>query len=129
MRVFDRICVDSFPRTSPIKPVIGSNGVRVTQPCKEVKPAERKNTHYSILGFQGSRSKIQLRIGHPGANVDLSSSISVERSLFRATLCCSFNNLSDSGWPPKSLRNRERHPNRGLESWVRGLVVVVPRSS
>ena len=33
-------------------------------------------------------------------------------------LCCSFNNLSDSRWPPKSLRRRERHPNRGLNSWV-----------
>src|SRR5216684_615898 len=27
-------------------------------------------------------------------------------------------NLSDSWWPPKSLRSRERHTNRGLESWV-----------
>lgn len=30
----------------------------------------------------------------------------------------SLNNLSDSKWPPKSLRNRERHANRGLKSWV-----------
>ena len=29
MRVFDRICVDSFPRTSPFKPVIGSPALRV----------------------------------------------------------------------------------------------------
>src|SRR5580700_11458052 len=28
------------------------------------------------------------------------------------------NNLSDSRWPPKSLRRRERHGNRGLKSWV-----------
>jgi hypothetical protein len=41
-----------------------------------------------------------------------------ERSLFSATLCCSLNNLSDSRWPPKSLRRRERHANRGLKSWV-----------
>jgi len=26
----------------------------------------------------------------------------VERSLFSATLCCSFHSLSDSRWPPKS---------------------------
>src|SRR2546425_2510648 len=39
-------------------------------------------------------------------------------SLFRATLCCSLNDLRDSGWPPKSLRSRERHANRGLKSWV-----------
>jgi hypothetical protein len=41
-----------------------------------------------------------------------------ERSLFRATLRCTLNNLTDSRWPPKSLRSRERHANRGLESWV-----------
>ena len=29
-QVDDRICVDSLPRTSPFKPVIGSHGVRVT---------------------------------------------------------------------------------------------------
>jgi hypothetical protein len=40
------------------------------------------------------------------------------RQPFQATLCCSLNDLSDSGWPPKYLRNRERHANRGLESWV-----------
>ena len=30
----------------------------------------------------------------------------------------SLNNLTDSRWPPKSLRRRERHANRGLESRV-----------
>ena len=39
-------------------------------------------------------------------------------SLFSTTLCCSLNNLSDSRWPPVSLRSRERHANRGLKSWV-----------
>jgi len=42
----------------------------------------------------------------------------VDASLFRATLRCTLNNLTDSRWPPKSLRSRERHANRGLESWV-----------
>src|SRR5271167_2392802 len=37
---------------------------------------------------------------------------------FSATLCCTFNDLTDSRWPPKSLRSRKRHANRGLESWV-----------
>ena len=41
-----------------------------------------------------------------------------DASLFRATLCCTLNNLTDSRWPPKSLRRRERHANRGLELWV-----------
>src|SRR5438132_14274407 len=27
-------------------------------------------------------------------------------------------NLSDFRWPPKYLRSRERHANRGLKSWV-----------
>lgn len=45
--------------------------------------------------------------------------ISPDASLFSATSTCTCNNLSDSRWPPKSLRNRERHPNRGLKSWVR----------
>jgi hypothetical protein len=38
-------------------------------------------------------------------------------SLFSATLCCVLNNLSDFRWPPKYLRSRERHENRGWESW------------
>jgi hypothetical protein len=42
----------------------------------------------------------------------------VECSFFSATLCCSLNNLSDSRWPPKSLRRREGHANRGLKSWI-----------
>ena len=37
---------------------------------------------------------------------------------FSATLCCSLNDLIDSRWPPKYLRSRERHANRGLESGV-----------
>src|SRR5438128_12305533 len=37
---------------------------------------------------------------------------------FSATLCCVLNNLSDFRWPPKYLRSRERHANRGLKSWV-----------
>ena len=28
------------------------------------------------------------------------------------------NNLSDFRWPPKHLRSRERHENRGVKSWV-----------
>src|ERR1700719_1044750 len=42
----------------------------------------------------------------------------VERSLFSATLCCVLNNLSDFRWPPKYLRSRERHENRGWKPWV-----------
>jgi hypothetical protein len=37
---------------------------------------------------------------------------------FSATLCCVLNNLSDFRWPPKYLRRRERHENRGWKSWV-----------
>src|SRR5438309_9677298 len=37
---------------------------------------------------------------------------------FSATLCCVLNNLSDFRWPPKYLRSRERHENRGWKSWV-----------
>jgi len=43
MREFDRICVDSSPRTSPFKLLIGSHGVRVTS-ALGVKRAERKST-------------------------------------------------------------------------------------
>src|SRR5229473_5018091 len=43
-------------------------------------------------------------------------------AFFRATLCCSLNNLSDSRWPPKYLRRRERHANRGLKSWVQSRI-------
>ena len=39
-------------------------------------------------------------------------------SLFRSTLCCSLNNLSDFRWPPKYLKSRERRANRGWKSWV-----------
>jgi len=52
------------------------------------------------------------------ATVNIDYHIQFERSFYRATLCCSLNNLSDSRWPPKSLRRRERHANRGLKSWV-----------
>jgi len=31
---------------------------------------------------------------------------------------CTFNDLTDSRWPPKYVRSRGRHANRGLESWV-----------
>ena len=41
-----------------------------------------------------------------------------DASLFRATLCCTFNDLTDSRWPPNYLKSRERHANRGLETWV-----------
>src|SRR5436190_24090242 len=34
------------------------------------------------------------------------------------TTYSSLNNLRDFRWPPKSLRRRERHANRGLKSWV-----------
>jgi hypothetical protein len=37
-----------------------------------------------------------------------------DASLFRATLYCAFNNLTDSQWPPKSLRSRKRQ----CESWI-----------
>ena len=53
----------------------------------------------------------------------------VECSFFRATLCCSFNNLSDSRWPPKSLRNREGRANRGLSSWVQEQAQKPPQPS
>src|ERR1039458_10335381 len=57
-----------------------------------------------------------------GASVFLASfllgaQLCAKRNLFSATLCCSFNNLSDSRWPSKSLRSRQRHANRGLKSW------------
>jgi hypothetical protein len=39
-------------------------------------------------------------------------------SLFGATLCCVLNNFSNFRWPPKYLRSRERHENRGWKSWV-----------
>jgi hypothetical protein len=39
-------------------------------------------------------------------------------SLFSATLCSVLNNLSDFRWPPKYLRSRQRHANRGWKSWV-----------
>jgi hypothetical protein len=42
----------------------------------------------------------------------------LKSSLFRATLCCVLNNLSDFRWPPKYLRTHERHENRGWRSWV-----------
>ncbi|MGB6474094.1 MAG: hypothetical protein WBF04_08425 [Candidatus Sulfotelmatobacter sp.] len=29
-----------------------------------------------------------------------------EIAVFRAGLCCSLNDLRDSGWPPKSLKSR-----------------------
>src|SRR5205809_3559608 len=34
------------------------------------------------------------------------------------TTYSSLNNLRDFRWPPKFLRSRERHANRGLKSWV-----------
>ena len=44
-----------------------------------------------------------------------------ESSLFSATLCCVLNNRSDFRWPPKYLRSRERHENRGWKSWVQNI--------
>jgi|HubBroStandDraft_6_1064221.scaffolds.fasta_scaffold363897_2 hypothetical protein len=42
-------------------------------------------------------------------------------SLFSATLCRVLNNFSDFRWPPKYLRSRERHENRGWKSWVQNI--------
>src|SRR5208283_5579547 len=53
----------------------------------------------------------------------------LDASLFSATLCCSLNNLSDSRWPPKSLRRRERHANRGLKSWVQKQAQKAPQAA
>jgi hypothetical protein len=36
-------------------------------------------------------------------------------------LRCTLNDLRDFRWPPKYLRRRERHANRGLESWAQKL--------
>src|ERR1700730_4774209 len=44
-------------------------------------------------------------------------------SLFSAGLYCSLNNLSDFRWPPKYLRSRERHANRGWKSWVQTAIL------
>ena len=52
--------------------------------------------------------------------------LNCRRRLFSATLCCVLNSLSDFGWPPKYLRSRERHANRGWKSWVHMLVWAVP---
>jgi hypothetical protein len=92
MRVFDRISVDSLPK---LRSTLQSVLMPFASPesCRLFKRTERKSTHYSILGFEGSRGKIQLRIGHPGANVDLSFSIAVERSLFRVCITSVFKNL------------------------------------
>src|SRR5438128_6088657 len=46
---------------------------------------------------------------------------------FSATLCCVLNNLSDFRWPPKYLRSRERHANRGLKSWVQKQAQKAPQ--
>src|SRR6266436_1837334 len=35
------------------------------------------------------------------------------------------NNLSDFRWPPKYLRSRERHANRGWKSWVETAILEV----
>ena len=39
----------------------------------------------------------------------------------------SLNNLTDSRWPPKFLRSRERHANRGLKSWVQKQAQKAPQ--
>src|SRR5260370_29787446 len=43
-------------------------------------------------------------------------------------LCCSSNNLGDFRWPPKYLRSRERHANRGWKSWVQKQVQEGPKT-
>jgi hypothetical protein len=44
----------------------------------------------------------------PADNEDVAAREGVEPDdrLFSATLCCSLNDLRDSGWPPKSLKSR-----------------------
>jgi len=53
--------------------------------------------------------------------------LTADASLFSATLCCILNNLSDIRWPPKYLRNRERHENRGWKSWVQNSLHERPK--
>jgi hypothetical protein len=42
-------------------------------------------------------------------------------SLFSVGICCSLNDLRDSGWPPKFLISPQRRDDHGLESRVREL--------
>ena len=44
------------------------------------------------------------------------------------SLCCVLNNLSDFRWPPKYLRSRERHENRGWKSWVQTVIAKATRA-
>jgi len=69
MRVFDRILVDSLPKLRPSTLQSALMPFASPESHRLFRRTERKSTHYSILGFQGSRNKIGLRIGHPGANV------------------------------------------------------------
>jgi hypothetical protein len=46
---------------------------------------------------------------------------------FSATLCSVLNNLSDFRCPPKYLRSRERHANRGSKSWVQKQAQKAPQ--
>jgi hypothetical protein len=39
------------------------------QPCKEVKPAERKSTHYSVLGFSRKSGQDPIAEWASGANL------------------------------------------------------------
>src|SRR5207244_10798773 len=49
------------------------------------------------------------------------------RQPFQATLCCILDKLSDFRWPPKYLRSRERHANRGWKSWVQSQILISRR--
>jgi hypothetical protein len=72
-------------------------------------------------GVERAVSKVR-RKSWVGKEIDLEAGgQKAGASLFRAGLCCSLNNLCDSGWPPKSLQSREKRSDDGLKSRVQEL--------
>ena len=71
-------------------------------------------------------TKLQMRTesGPKGAQQDAAKPfrMMVARDVVELPTPAFSDNLSDSRWPPKSLRSRERHANRGLESWVQSVL-------
>jgi len=111
----------------------GNGGKGKTMKLEEIKNKTQEATDYLVHSLEAGHSEVLTEyLGamakfHTYSFGNIMLMARQNASLFRSTLCCSLNNLSDFRWPPKYLRSRERHANRGLKAWVQKQAQKAPQ--
>ena len=91
------------------------------EPFLERKPTPNGEDHPDHAAFPrfSSGDEEELLGGPLWATKQAWQELNPRRPPFQCYVMLESQCLTDSGWPPKSLRSRERHANHGLESWVK----------